>query len=73
MAAQTSRMESVALSRVSEAPATTLKKAMEILVDCGQGEAVIAALDEAQQSLDNDNLARPSRCARRMDTMTVRL
>ena len=58
MAAQTSRMESVALSRVSEAPATTLKKAMEILVDCGQGEAVIAALDEAQQSLDNDNLAR---------------
>jgi len=58
MAAQTSRMESMALSRVSEAPATTLKKAMEILVDCGQGEAVIAALDEAQQSLDNDNLAR---------------
>ena len=58
MAAQTSRMESVALSRVAEAPATTLKKAMEILVDCGQGEAVIAALDEAQQSLDNDNLAR---------------
>ena len=51
MAAQTSRMESMALARVSEAPATTLKKAMEILVDCGQGEAVIAALDEAQQSL----------------------
>ena len=59
MAAQTSRMDSVALSRVSEAPATTLKKAMEILVDCGQGEAVIAALDEAQQSQQaDDNLAR---------------
>ena len=43
-------MESVALSRVSEAPATTIQKAMEILVYSGQGEAVIAALDEAQQS-----------------------
>ena len=58
MAAQTSHMESVALSRVSHAPAKTLQKAMELLVYSGQGEAVIAALDEAQQSLDNDNLAR---------------
>ena len=59
MAAQTSRMESVALSRVSEAPATTIQKAMEILVYSGQGEAVIAALDEAQQSQQaDDNLAR---------------
>ena len=39
---------SVALSRVSEVPATTLRKAMELLVAAGQGEAVIAALDAAE-------------------------
>ena len=58
MAAQTSRMESVALSRVSYAPAKTLQKAMELLVASGHGDAVVAALNEAQQTLDRDDLVR---------------
>ena len=58
MAAQTSHMESVALSRVSYAPAKTLQKAMELLVASGHGDAVVAALNEAQQTLDRDDLVR---------------
>ena len=74
MAAQTARAErdalfvalddlkdaggSVALSRVSAAPATTLRQAMELLVAAGQGETVIAALDAAEQQQSHDNLMR---------------
>ena len=58
MAAQTSHMESVALSRVSYAPAKMLQKAMELLVASGHGDAVVAALNEAQQTLDRDDLVR---------------
>ena len=73
MAAQTSRVErdalfvalddlraaggSVALSRVSAAPATTLQNAMELLVAAGHADAVVAALDAAEQQA-NDNLMR---------------
>ena len=74
MAAQTSRMErdalfvalddlkaagdSVALSRVSEVPATTLRQAMELLVAAGHADAVVAALDAAEQQQSHDNLMR---------------
>ena len=73
MAAQTSRVErdalfvalddlraaggSVALSRVSAAPATTLQNAMELLVAAGHADAVVTALDAAEQQA-NDNLMR---------------
>ena len=74
MAAQTSRVErdalvvalddlkaaggSVALSRVSEVPATTLRQAMELLVAAGHADAVVAALDAAEQQQSHDNLMR---------------
>ena len=74
MAAQTSRAErdalfvalddlkaaggSVALSRVSEVPATTLRKAMELLVAAGHADAVVAALDAAEQQQSHDHLMR---------------
>ena len=49
---------SVALSRVSEVPATTLQKAMELLVAAGHADAVVAALDAAEQQQSHDNLMR---------------
>ena len=74
MAAQTSRIErdalfvalddlkaaggSVALSRVSAAPATTLQNAMELLVAAGHADAVVAALDAAEQQQSRDTLMR---------------